>query len=207
MLELRTIREAIRDGDPVDDRAFDAVYPPGLRRASPVYWTPIDAAARAATLLATEPGARILDVGSGVGKFCIVAASLGVAQVSGIEHRARLVGIAEEAAKRFEVDVAFKRGTLDDCDPGVVDGVYFFNPFLENLCPPEDWLDTTVELGPERFVRDIARAEAFLRAARVGTKVVTYCGFGGRIPRGYERVFAENRGGLLELWVKQQRSR
>lgn len=191
----------MRRGALVDDRAFDVVYPPSLRRLSSMHWTPVEAALRAAKLLAPRPDARVLDVGSGVGKFCIVAAASVRAEVVGIEHRARLVDVARRSAASFDVDVTFVRGTIEDCDPGEIDGVYLFNPFAENLCSADDRIDETVELSESRFVRDVAAVSRFLRATRPGTRVVTYCGFGGQMPEGY--ALLERRHMSLELWEKR----
>jgi hypothetical protein len=148
---------------------------------------------------------RILDIGSGVGKFCIVAAAATAAmgaRITGVEHRAHLVAVARRAATRLGVDVTFRQGTLDDCAPRHFDGVYLFNPFAENLCSSDDHIDASVELSEDRFVRDVAAAEDFLGAARLGMRVVTYCGFGGDMPAGYVRVLREPCAGALELWIK-----
>ncbi|HVH47062.1 MAG TPA: class I SAM-dependent methyltransferase [Labilithrix sp.] len=158
---------------------------------------------RVAILLATRPGATILDVGAGIGKFCIVAAAtLPCAHVRGVEHRPHFVAIARDAAQRMGVDVDFAQGTLDGQDAASVDGIYLFNPFAENLSPAEDHLDESVQLNEERFWRDIESTERFLRAARVGTRVVTYCGWGGEMPPGYQLARRETRAGTIELWVK-----
>ena len=204
-LRFERMRDALRRGVLVDDRDLDAIYPSAIRRASAVHWTPVDVAVKAARLLATRPGARLLDIGSGVGKFCIVAAAAVEARVAGVEQRARLVEIGELAAERFGVDVTFTRGTLDDCDPRDVDGVYLFNPFAENLCQSDDRIDGTVELSELRFVRDVAAARRFLRATRAGTRVVTYCGFGGEMPSGYVRLVVGRRASSLELWEQTKR--
>jgi hypothetical protein len=196
------IRETLRTGVLVADRVFDDVYPLSVRRASPIHWTPVEAAVRAAKLLAPEPGARLLDIGSGVGKFCIVAAAAVDARVHGVEHRAHLVDIAERAAERVGVDVTFTRGALTPRDAIDVDGVYLFNPFAENLCASDDRIDESVELSDARFWRDLEIADEFFRAARVGTRVVTYCGWGGSLPPEYALVLRERRAGTLELWVK-----
>jgi hypothetical protein len=119
-----------------------------------------------------------------------------------VEHRPHLVEIAEGAAARLGVDVRFKVGTLDACDPREVDGVYFFNPFAENLSAAADHLDQSVELSAARFWRDVHSAERFLSAAAVGTRVVTYCGWGGSMPSAYRRVLREGRACALDLWVK-----
>jgi SAM-dependent methyltransferase len=196
------IRARLQAGELVDDRIFDEVYPHALRRISHMHWTPIEAAVRAARLLDCRPGARVLDIGSGVGKFCIVAAASTRARVLGIERRQGLVDVAERTAATFGVDVAFVHGSFASHDPRAVDGVYLFNPFVENICCAEDRIDATVELSEARFVEDVAAVEEFLGAARTGTRVVTYCGFGGDMPSGYVRVLRERCAGVLELWIK-----
>ncbi len=160
---------------------------------------------RATRLLVDRPGARLLDIGSGAGKFCIIAAAVANARVSGVEQRGHLVEVASQTAASFGVDVDFRTGTLADCHPRHFDGFYLFNPFAENLCSSTHRLDDTVELSEARFVRDVAGVEYFLRGASVGTRVVTYCGFGGHMPRGYVRVLRERAGGILELWVRTER--
>lgn len=202
MLGAPAIREALRSGRLVDDRVFDRIYPIDVRRASPVHWTPVEIAVRAAKLLADRPGVRLLDVGAGVGKFCIVASAVVNASVVGVEHRPTLARIAEDAANVIGVEVDFERGTLEGCNPRDYDGVYLFNPFAENLALAEDHIDESVELSEKRFWRDIDTMERFLRLAPVGMRVVTYCGWGGAMPPGYCLSLQEFRAGTLELWVK-----
>lgn len=200
---IGAIARTLRAGTLVADRTFDEVYPLGLRRASSVHWTPVEVGVRAANLLAARPGDALLDIGAGIGKFCIVAAAVAPgARVRGVEHRERFVEIAREAARAVGVDVEMVHGTLDAVDPSTVDGVYMFNPFAENLSPVDDHLDETVELSEPRYRRDVAAAERFLAAARVGTRVVTYCGWGGRMPATYTLALRERCAGTLELWRK-----
>jgi hypothetical protein len=167
-----------------------------------MHWTPVEVAARAAALLASEPGAVLLDVGAGVGKFCIVAAATVDAEVRGVEHRRHFVDVGRSAAETIGVDIRLRHGTLADENPRNVDGIYLFNPFAENLCSPQDRLDDTVELSETRFWRDIGETEIFLRAVRPGTRLVTYCGWGGPLPDDYALALRERRSGALELWIK-----
>lgn len=198
------IAETLRRGRLVDDRLFDEMYPPDIQRLSAMHWTPVEAGVRAARLLAEHAGARLLDVGSGVGKFCIVAAaSLPGAKVFGVERRGRLVDIAKSAARTIGVDVAFEPGTIADRDPEAFDGAYLFNPFAENVCSAADRIDSAVALGVGRYLRDLAETQDFLERMRIGARVVTYCGFGGDISPTHERVLSERcGGGTLDLWVK-----
>jgi len=203
----RSVTAALRRGELVYDRVFDDVFPLAMRRASSVHWTPVEVAVRAAKLLAEgEPDPVILDIGAGIGKFCAIAAATVDAKVKGIEHREHFVTIARAAASRLGVEVDFAHGTLEDHDPTTVSGVYMFNPFAENLAAPADHLDETVELGRDVFWRDVTATERFLNRARYGTRVVTYCGWGGAMPKDYELVLRERCAGLLELWRKTSRA-
>ena len=61
--------EAVRSSE---DEKFERVYPARIRKLSAIYWTPVAVAAEAARLLVTRPGLRVLDVGCGPAKFCLV---------------------------------------------------------------------------------------------------------------------------------------
>src|SRR5258708_7840111 len=80
------------------DGAFDAVYDDGIRALSEQHWTPVAVAERAARLLALAGARRILDVGAGAGKFCIVGALCTGAEFVGVERREGLVRVARRAA-------------------------------------------------------------------------------------------------------------
>jgi hypothetical protein len=56
----------------------------------------------------------------------------------------------------------------------------------------------------EQAAIDVIAANAFLQKARVGARIVTFCGFGGTVPSEFERVAREAwDDGVLELWVKR----
>ena len=79
------------DARSIEDEKFDQIYPPRIRELSRLYWTPIRVAAEAAKLLVTTPGTRVLDVGCGPAKFCLVGASLTQGVFIGVEQREDLV--------------------------------------------------------------------------------------------------------------------
>ncbi len=81
---------------------FDHVYPDWVRSLSERHWTPVDVAERAAELLVTSAGVRVLDVGSGAGKFCIIGALTTEGKFCGIEQRAHLIDVAREAARHYD---------------------------------------------------------------------------------------------------------
>src|SRR5271166_1034557 len=89
---------------PAEDRAFDSVYPKHIQALSRRFWTPVSVA-RSAAQLFREMGARkVLDVGSGVGKFVLVAASAAPElRFVGVEQREHLVHVARRARARLKV--------------------------------------------------------------------------------------------------------
>lgn len=193
------IRDALARGAPVDDDALDRVFPEELRARSAVHWTPIEVALRVAELLG--PARKVLDVGAGVGKLCLVAAAASGAEWWGVEQDEHQVAAARAAAWALGLEdrTRFVHGDGTQLSWHDFDGIYFYNPF------------TTLMLGPSAsaFVRyatiqrTLRRVEQRLAALRPGTRVVTYHGFGGQLPAGYARVAREPYGGdAIELWLR-----
>ena len=188
-----------------EDWAFDAIYPPAIRAISRRFWTPVDVARRAARLLWQAGARRVLDVGSGVGKFVLVAAgAVPEMRFVGVEQRPHLVEVARRAHEQLQLpNVRFVVGEATSSSWHNFDGFYFFNPFAENLFVDEDRLDDAVELTDSRFFRDVVRTERALREAPLGTAVVTYHGMSGRMPACYDLSQTTRAGAdWLRLWVK-----
>src|SRR5438132_13813648 len=86
------------EGFSIEDEKFDLIYPAPIRKLSSVFWTPVAVAAAAAKLSITDRNCRVLDIGCGPGKFCLVAASLTGGLFTGVEQRSDLVAVARQAA-------------------------------------------------------------------------------------------------------------
>lgn len=190
----RAVTLALRSGDLVTDRAFDQHLPHDLRAVSREFWTPLRAILRIADWLQRFGIRSLTDIGAGAGKLCVAGAITSDCRFFGIEHRPRLVAAARSLARTFGVDdrVTFIEGALREGILPRTDAYYLFNPFGENLYGLDGHLDESVELGEERYARDIAAVESVLRAAPVGTYVITYNGFGGCIPREYDVLRADH---------------
>lgn len=196
------LSHVLRRGRVVTDDAFDEIYPSVIRRASSVHWTPLRVAARVIELLDLEEGERLLDVGAGAGKFCIVAAAMSRARVCGVERRPELVEVAREAARRMKVEVELLEGSFDPTLAQDFNALYFFNPFALPV-PLSDAPIYSAERYEGHAAKDVELAEEFFGHARRGTRIATFCGFGGAVPVGYERRAHERwDGGWLELWHK-----
>ncbi len=201
----QSIARALRSGRPVMDQWFDGVFPGHIQALSDIHWTPVRVARRAAQLLVASHKSRILDVGSGCGKFCIVGAITTPGQFIGVEQRPCLVDVAQGAARSFQAGRAtFIQGDMSDLDWDFFDSFYLFNPFYENRAPTIR-IDQEVVLSEERFASYVSLVQGKLKLLRPGTRVVTYHGFGGDFPVGYRCLLRERAGSdTLNLWVKRR---
>jgi hypothetical protein len=174
----------------VPDANFDCFLPPDLRSVSGRYWTPLRAVARATQWLSELGVNSVVDIGSGVGKFCIAGALGTQCKFTGIEHRPRLASVARSIASLFNLEdrVHFVTGTFGQVETPAADCYYLFNPFGENLFDPDERLEEDADLSHARYLEDIGRAERLLSSAPIGTYVITYNGFGGMVPDDFEQV-------------------
>ena len=199
------IRRLLNAKDTVSDRAFDVWLPENYRRISYRFWSSVGVSMRVASWLEEAGAERVLDVGSGIGKFCVVGALGSRMAYTGVEHRPHLVALAEELAGRFGVSarVSFVTGRFDAVDFLDYDAIYLFNPFGENRFPVAEHLDSSVEVNPSRFDDEVALIERQIERMRMGTHLVTYNGFGGCVPDNFDLVHAKiTSGSLLRLWRK-----
>jgi predicted RNA methylase len=199
-----TAKAPVVDVSAMSDVEFDSMYGEKIRRLSAQHWTPVRVAVRAATLLIQAGARRILDVGSGVGKFCIVGALTTDADFVGVERREDLVEIARGAAARLEAARAtFVHQNIDVFSFAGFDGIYLYNPFHEQInreVPPIDGAFPRSNAAYRRFVEKTAQKLAALPSA---TAVVTFNGFGGTLSREYTFRGDEPAGNdRLELWTK-----
>jgi SAM-dependent methyltransferase len=161
-------------------------------------------AVRAAHLLVEAGATRILDVGSGPGKFCITGALTTAATFTGVEQRQQLVEVARAVAFRIGADRArFLHANVLKFPFNRFDGFYLYNPFYECLDETLVRIDDTVPHSSLLFQECVRTTIRKLARLPVGVAVVTSHGFGGVLPRTYSRVHEEVAGSdRLVLWIK-----
>jgi len=197
------LARALRAGQSVSDGRFDQLFPEDIRSHSKVHFTPVKVAMRVRDWLGAEPSLRVLDVGSGCGKFCLVFAATGPGKVTGIEQRPNLHAVAEQAALDLGLtNASFVCGRMEDLDWRGFNVFYFFNPFYERIAHRQGMDDRTpphagLYFDHIRTVRDK------LSQVKSGSRVVTYHGMGGRLPPDWVLVRSEAiHTDELQLWVK-----
>jgi 2-polyprenyl-3-methyl-5-hydroxy-6-metoxy-1,4-benzoquinol methylase len=204
--ELPFPRRAVVDARLASDEIFDSVYEKPMRVLSKRHWTPVAVAARAAELLTQAGATRILDVGSGVGKFCLVGAMGTDAEFVGIDRRENLVDVARETAAGLRVTRAtFVHANVTDVSFEGFDGVFLFNPFFEHVRQGLRPIDGTAERSRNTYRVLVAATLAKLRTLASPGVVVTFAGFGGRVPPDAFEFLGEEAAGndWLEMWVKR----
>jgi SAM-dependent methyltransferase len=191
----------LRGGRRVTDFQFDQIYPTEIRALSKTHWTPVEVAIRAAELLVRDSATRVLDVGSGSGKFCLVGALSSPGQFTGVEQRDHLVGVARQAAQELKLaSVEFVENNMTELDWANYDAFYLFNPFYENIMKVIR-IDEAVSLNLDKYNRYIEAVRTKLRLRPPGTQVATYHGFGGEMPPGYGCIVREAIGSsFIEVW-------
>lgn len=194
--------EALKLNAPIKDEEFDEIYPMSVRKKSKVHWTPIRVASIAAQLLVDRPGVKVLDAGSGVGKFCFVGAVMTKGIFTGIEQRKDLTDLSNDLFEKYGLSNAFAiHSNITSVNFKHYDAFYFYNPFMENLCVSHR-IDDAVKLSIDYYKQYIRYVRKQLHELPYGTRVVTYCSNGLKIPLGYCKV-ATYADGHLDLWIKR----
>lgn len=183
------------------DAEFDAVYPDVVKKHSFIHWTPIEIIETTLDWLELKDTSRVLDIGSGAGKFCIVAGSRSKAKFTGVEMRQDLVEVANETQNAVGTGrVSFKQADIQTIDFKEYSHFYYYNPFCEYIAE-FDRIDEKINYDPDTFrVLEDYVIEQFSKLP-IGTRVVSYCSETFPFPASYElRNMLYD--GKLALWVK-----
>lgn len=191
----------IAAGVAIEDEEFDQIYPPFLREAAETHFTPVQIAQMSAKYLVTEPGTRVLDIGSGAGKFCMVGAMCTEGYFTGVEKRESLHSISKKIMDTYKIpNVELIRGDIMDIDFRWYDAFYFYNSFFENM-HPEERIDDNIKLERELYDEYSIYVKGQLSILPEGTRVVTYFSYLDEMPRNYVPTQV-GRQGKLKFWVK-----
>ncbi len=186
-----------------DDKHFNKLYPYHIRMLAERHWTPVKIARAAALFLGAESGSRILDIGSGVGKFCLCAAQLKPdCFFFGIEQRENLVHCAEKVKGKLGLNNAFfVHANMTMIDFNAYHHFYFFNSFYEHL-EPDVKIDRNIQHSIEFY--DYYSKYFFdqLEILRPGTRLCTYHGRETQVPGSY-RLVDSLYDEKLKFWIKE----
>jgi len=185
-----------------DDTAFENVLSKSVQGHSYIHWTPIEVIQMAVHWLGTESQNKILDIGSGVGKFCIIGGMNSRAHFTGVEKRKNLV----EQANKLRSDLALTNVQFIHSDITKIDfsdftSFYFYNPFCEHMAL-SGGIDDQIQFDEDAFYAYQDFVEEQLKRTPKGTKLVKYCSPDFDISMDFDLadMYFE---GQLQLWIKR----
>jgi SAM-dependent methyltransferase len=185
------------------DENFDRLYAPRIQQLSEKHWTPLNISRLAAAFLAENSEAQILDIGAGVGKFCIAAAQQHPdCHFYGVEQRRNLVHFAEKTARRLDLkNVTFLHADFTKINLNKFDHFYFYNSFYENLVDEDFRIDGSVAHSEVLYDYYTHYLHGVFAGRPSGTRLVTYHSSNEVVPGNYTLVDTKARG-VLKFWVR-----
>lgn len=184
---------------------FDELYPPAIRSLSRLHWTPVEVAQKAGRFLAVTPGAKILDIGSGVGKFCLNAGYHHPdCEFYGVEQRKSLITVANQVQQQLGItNTTFIHANFTQLDYAGFDHFYYYNSFYENLIDESLYIDNNIDHSESLYDYYTEYLYKILEKRPAGTRLVTFQSSYERIPAGY-RLVESDVDLLFNCWIKDR---
>jgi SAM-dependent methyltransferase len=193
--------EKLRGKFSVNDEDFDMLFPEDVREYSNRHYTSVFLAQKAAEFLVRDENDKILDIGSGTGKFCIVGALTTHGHFTGVEYRKYQSEIARNVAQNNSIsNVAFIHANILDVPFDEFTGFYMFNPFLEQIDRTAK-MDGLIKDNAENYVIFNEYVQSELIKKNIGTRLATYYVPKKLIPDSYKLV-ASHFGDVLCFYQK-----
>lgn len=186
----------------VADSEFDLIYPRKVKKVSEIHFTPVNIAKIAAAYLAENQGTKVLDIGAGAGKFCMIGSACTKGYFYGVEQRKNLCSIANRISNHYNLtNVKFINSNITDVEFKHFDAFYFFNSFYENVSLFGK-IDDKVTLNRKFYDDYSLYVKEQLSNMPTGTKLVTYYSFLKEVPDSYKVQFSSF-DDKLKFWEKQ----
>jgi len=188
--------------DEFSDKEFDKVFKPKIRFVSEIHFTPVVVAKSASQYLTNDNTTRILDIGSGCGKFCFVGAITTNGIFTGIELRKSFHDESEKMGIESGLqNLHFIHANIMDISFEAYDAFYIFNPFQENISVM-DRINDEIPLNRALYDQYSAYVEGQLDKKPSGTKLATYFSYRKEVPPSYQKV-SSHFGDKLVFWEKK----
>lgn len=193
--------ELLRLSIDVPDDDFNTIYPENIRSLARKHWTPVAVARTASEFLVARRGTRVLDIGSGAGKFCMVGAANTKGYFTGIEQRAALVELSRKISTSYCLhNVNYIHANITSISFSDYDAFYLYNSFHENI-DIRNRIDDTILLSPQLYDAYSIQTVEQLAALPSGARLATYWTPTSVVPNSF-RLIDSLYNGNLSLWEK-----
>lgn len=186
-----------------EESHFCQLYPLPIQQLDKKHWSPLTVVNRATKFLVHKPNAKILDIGSGAGKFCLAGAYYKPsAFFFGVEQRKYLVDCALSVKEKLgRLNANFFHKNFTQLDFKAFDNFYFYNSFFENIAG-SDLIDDTIDYSLELYNYYTRILRLRLDELPSGTRIVTYKSLDCEIPSSYNLVDIQM-DKQLKFWTKK----
>jgi len=185
----------------ITDDDFNSIYPGKIRMLAKKHWTSVSVAKLASEFLVEKPGTRVLDIGSGVGKFCMIGATNTKGHFTGVEQRSDLIALSKKLSDSYYIhNVRFVHANITSIKFSDYEAFYFYNSFHENM-DRVNRIDDAIRLDRQLYHLYSMYMVKQFAALPLGARLVTYCSPLSIIPRTFKLQDA-SKGGLLKFWEK-----
>jgi len=185
----------------IKDEEFDVIYPERVQKLTKRHWTPIGVAKIAARFLVDKPGTKVLDIGSGVGKFCMLGSAFTKGFFTGIEQREYFYQLSNRLVQSYRLpNVKFIHANITQINFKEYNSFYFFNSFFENI-DSTAMIDDTITADIKLYALYSLYVREQLSEMPIGTRLVTYWSDLKEVPVGY-KIHSTSLEGLLKMWEK-----
>ncbi|MFZ6013075.1 MAG: methyltransferase domain-containing protein [Bacteroidota bacterium] len=185
----------------VTDEDFNAIYPENISLLARKHWTPVTVAQTACEFLVGEPGTRVLDIGSGAGKFCLVGAAHTRGYFTGVEQRSELVELSRQLSARHHIyNVKFVHANITAIDFRNYEAFYFYNSFYEHI-DLGNKIDDKIRFDVQLYHLYSRHVVQQFLALPLGARVATYCTPLNVVPKCFRQLDSLH-GGFLKFWEK-----
>jgi len=188
----------------IADTNFNAIYPAPICSLARKHWSSVSVSKLASDFLVDRPGTKVLDIGSGAGKFCLIGATNTKGHFTGVEQRGELVELSTQLSEAHRIhNVKFIHANIMSIKFTDYDAFYFYNSFYENIDIMNS-IDDTVRLSMQLYRQYSLYLVEQLVSLPLGTRFVTFCSPLNIIPQSF-RLQDSAHGGLLKFWEKVTR--
>jgi SAM-dependent methyltransferase len=201
------IIEKLKVAKILSDEEFDLIYPKEIQSLSERHWTPVSIIKIVTDFLCLGQGLKVLDIGSGVGKFCLVGASLKPkCEFYGVEFRKSFVTLSNRLKDTYRIkNVHFLNKDILEMNFNDFDSIYFYNSFQERIDDTAS-IDNYSEISYELYKEYTKYLFFQFQNMPMGTRLATYHTADFYIPEGYKLV-EKSFDNKLKLYIKSNENK